>query len=97
MVRDNLRGVPRGPLQLTRGVGRPPPMRPLQRRCRTGTAWSAVSTRVRAEGYLAYYNHDRVHHGRLTQGRIPADLIYGAHKMEPSEPHLSAHPEVRQT
>src|SRR5215204_3258368 len=23
--------------------------------------------------YLHYYNHDRIHHGRLTQGRIPAD------------------------
>jgi transposase InsO family protein len=33
--------------------------------------------------YLAFYNHDRVHHGRLTQGQIPADLVYGAHKMEP--------------
>jgi transposase InsO family protein len=32
--------------------------------------------------YLRYSNHDRVHHGRLTQGRIPADIIYGAHKME---------------
>jgi transposase InsO family protein len=32
--------------------------------------------------YLRYYNHDRVHHGRLTQGRIPADIVYGAHKME---------------
>jgi transposase InsO family protein len=32
--------------------------------------------------YLRYYNHDRVHHGRLTNGRIPADIVYGAHKME---------------
>jgi transposase len=32
--------------------------------------------------YLRYYNHDRVHHGRLTQGRIPADIVYGAQKME---------------
>ena len=32
--------------------------------------------------YLAYYNHDRVHHGRLTRGRIPADIVYGARKME---------------
>jgi transposase InsO family protein len=32
--------------------------------------------------YLAFYNHDRVHHGRLTRGRIPADIVYGAHKME---------------
>ena len=30
-----------------------------------------------------YYNHDRVHHGRLTRGRIPADIVYGARKMEP--------------
>lgn len=32
--------------------------------------------------YLSYYNTDRVHHGRLTQGQIPADIIYGAHKMK---------------
>jgi transposase InsO family protein len=32
--------------------------------------------------YLGFYNHDRVHHGRLTRGRIPADLVYGARKME---------------
>jgi transposase InsO family protein len=33
--------------------------------------------------YLHTYNHDRTHHGRLTQGRIPADIVYGARKMEP--------------
>src|SRR3954452_11234831 len=33
--------------------------------------------------YLRFYNHDRVHHGRLTRGQIPADIVYGAHKMEP--------------
>jgi transposase InsO family protein len=33
--------------------------------------------------YLHTYNHDRIHHGRLTQGRIPADIVYGARKMEP--------------
>jgi transposase InsO family protein len=32
--------------------------------------------------YLTDYNHDRVHHGRLTNGRIPADIIYGANKMK---------------
>lgn len=32
--------------------------------------------------YLRFYNNDRVHHGRLTQGRIPADIVYGARKME---------------
>jgi transposase InsO family protein len=31
--------------------------------------------------YLHFYNHDRVHHGRLTLGQIPADLVYGAHEM----------------
>jgi transposase InsO family protein len=33
--------------------------------------------------YLHFDNHDRIHHGRLTRGRIPADIVYGAHKMEP--------------
>jgi transposase InsO family protein len=33
--------------------------------------------------YLHSYNHDRPHHGRLTRGRIPADIVYGARKMEP--------------
>ncbi|MGI8557786.1 MAG: helix-turn-helix domain-containing protein [Solirubrobacteraceae bacterium] len=32
--------------------------------------------------YLRYYNTDRIHHGRLTRGRIPADIVYRAHKME---------------
>jgi hypothetical protein len=34
------------------------------------------------ERYLAYYDFDRVHHGRLTRGRIPADIVYGANKMK---------------
>jgi transposase InsO family protein len=34
------------------------------------------------EQYLAYYNFDRAHTGRLTRGRIPADIVYGARKME---------------
>ena len=34
------------------------------------------------EIYLRFYNHDRVHHGRLTRGEIPADIVYGARKME---------------
>ena len=33
--------------------------------------------------YLHDYNFDREHHGRITQGRCPADLVYGARKMEP--------------
>jgi transposase InsO family protein len=34
-------------------------------------------------GYLDYYNHQREHHGRITAGRRPAELVYGARKMEP--------------
>jgi transposase InsO family protein len=33
--------------------------------------------------YLHDYNHDREHHGRITDGRRPADIVYGARKMEP--------------
>jgi len=32
--------------------------------------------------YLRFYNNDRIHHGRLTQGRIPADIVYRAQKMQ---------------
>jgi len=31
--------------------------------------------------YIRYYNHERVHTGRLTKGAIPAELVYGARKM----------------
>jgi transposase InsO family protein len=33
--------------------------------------------------YLDYYNHHRAHTGTTTAGQCPADLVYGAHKMEP--------------
>jgi transposase InsO family protein len=42
-----------------------------------------MGLRRELDTYLRFYNTDRVHHGRLTRGRIPADIIYGAHKMEP--------------
>jgi hypothetical protein len=29
------------------------------------------------ERYVDDYNFERVHHGRLTRGRIPADIVYG--------------------
>ena len=32
--------------------------------------------------YLRYYNSERAHTGRLTRGRIPADIVYGARKMD---------------
>jgi transposase InsO family protein len=30
--------------------------------------------------YLHYYNTDRANTGRLTQGRVPADIVHGARK-----------------
>ena len=30
--------------------------------------------------YLRYFNYDRAHTGRLTRGRIPADIVFGARK-----------------
>jgi transposase InsO family protein len=35
------------------------------------------------EHYMHTYNYDREHHGRRTAGRCPADLVYGARKMQP--------------
>lgn len=32
------------------------------------------------EEYLRYYNTDRAHTGRLTKGRVPADIVFGARK-----------------
>jgi transposase InsO family protein len=32
--------------------------------------------------YLRYYNFERAHTGRLTRGNVPADIVYGARKME---------------
>lgn len=49
---------------------------------RPSRATSFPASAAYAASYLAYHNHDRVHHGRLTRGRIPADIIYGARKME---------------
>jgi transposase InsO family protein len=31
--------------------------------------------------YLRYYNYDRAHTGRITGGRVPADIVFGARKM----------------
>lgn len=35
------------------------------------------------DDYLHTYNTDRAHTGRLTQGRVPADIVYGARKTTP--------------
>jgi transposase InsO family protein len=31
--------------------------------------------------YLRYYNFDRAHTGRLTRGRVPGEIVYGARKV----------------
>lgn len=33
------------------------------------------------EQYLRYYNFDRAHTGRLTKGRVPGEVVYGARKV----------------
>ena len=33
--------------------------------------------------YLGDYNTDRAHTGRLTNGRVPADIVFGARKTRP--------------
>ena len=33
--------------------------------------------------YVELFNFERVHDGRYTKGRVPAELVYGARKMRP--------------
>jgi transposase InsO family protein len=39
--------------------------------------------RAQLAHYLHFYNHQRAHTGRIAAGRTPAELVYGARKMEP--------------
>ena len=34
------------------------------------------------DSYLHYYNFERAHTGRLTRGRVPAEIVYGARKVK---------------
>lgn len=34
--------------------------------------------------YLGYYDFDRAHTGRLTKGRVPGEIVYGARKVRPA-------------
>jgi transposase InsO family protein len=43
--------------------------------------WTGLKRHL--ETYLTYYNNHRAHTGRTTAGRTPAELVYGARKMEP--------------
>jgi hypothetical protein len=82
-----------------------------QTACGRSSAAHGLNTRAKRFGLIAGYpapsepphdpgpeqhiDVDRVDHGRLTHSRIPADIVYGARKMEPGEPHPSTHPGVR--
>jgi transposase InsO family protein len=43
--------------------------------------FTALARDLRA--YLGYYNHERAHTGRHTQGRTPAQIVYGSRKTRP--------------
>lgn len=43
---------------------------------------SLSGLRHELDDYLRYYNFERPHNGRLTKGATPAELVYGARKME---------------
>jgi transposase InsO family protein len=43
------------------------------------------------ETYLDFYNNDRVHHGRLTAGRIPADTSTVLARWRRDEARVSPH------
>jgi transposase InsO family protein len=43
----------------------------------------STALRQDLDEYLTEYNHDRAHTGRLTYGRVPADIVYGARKTSP--------------
>ena len=45
--------------------------------------------------YLRFYNHDRVHHGRLTKDASPHTSSTVPKRWTPDEPNLSTHPRVR--
>jgi cob(I)alamin adenosyltransferase len=53
------------------------------RRCSTLPLARAQADRAERElvQYLGYYNFDRAHTGRLTRGRIPGEIVYGARKV----------------
>ena len=44
-------------------------------------AFTALRRDLRA--YMDYYNYDRAHTGRLTKGRVPANIVDPARKMRP--------------
>jgi transposase InsO family protein len=43
----------------------------------------STALRQDLDEYLIDYNYDRAHTGRLTHGRVPADIVYGARKTSP--------------
>jgi hypothetical protein len=58
------------------------PRRVLAARLRPLPAGPLPRTAPRPPDYLRYYNFERAHTGRLTRGPIPADIVYGARKID---------------
>jgi hypothetical protein len=50
----------------------------LATRVRALTRTQKYGTAQDLADYLHEHNYDRAHTGRLTQGRVPADIVYGA-------------------
>jgi transposase InsO family protein len=93
--REFARRLPTGVVHSQIRAGRPQSNGHVERLQRTilEECWRPAFARfliVRFQGlerdlasYLDYYNNQRAHTGRRTAGRVPADLVYGARKMEP--------------
>jgi hypothetical protein len=57
------------------------PAWPQGRRVRSERGEPLDVVHVRGDpDYLRVYNYDRAHSGRLTERRVPADIVYGARK-----------------
>ena len=54
----------------------------LAARLRPVTCTSASPVEGDLDLYVDAYNFERPHHGRLTRGRVSADIVYGAAKVK---------------
>ena len=71
--RPNSNGcVERAPADDPRGV--------LATRLRALAGAQVTALDADLDEYLDYFNFDRAHTGRLTKGRVPADIVFGARK-----------------
>jgi hypothetical protein len=71
--------------------------RPASRPRSSLAGWQARFTGLKRdlEQWLRFYDFERAHTGRLTRGRIPAEIVYGARKwgeMSRERRHISGCP-----